>query len=54
MARKAKRSTHPNPKLAEGLAQIAYGGGWGTHLDKRTKRSRTRQNATERAVKDYE
>lgn len=41
-----------NPAYAEGMREIRKSNASGTHLDKRTRRQRTRQSAIYRAILD--
>lgn len=41
-----------NPAYAEGMREIRKSNASGTHLDKRTRRQRTRQSAIHRAILD--
>lgn len=43
---------HANPALSQGLHEIARSGAAGTHLDKRTKRNRSRSAQRTNAIKD--
>ena len=39
-----------NPAMAEAMREIRRSGASGTHLDKRTRRQRTRQSANHNAI----
>lgn len=41
-----------NPAMAEAMREIRRSGASGTHLDKRTRRQRTRQSSIYRAIID--
>lgn len=41
-----------NTELAAANAARAFGGSWGTHLDTRAARARTRSAAKNRAIRD--
>lgn len=42
-----------NPKYAREIHELRRSGAAGQHLDKRTKRQRTRQSSEFRAIQDY-
>ena len=42
-----------NPRYAREIAELRRSGASGQHLDKRTKRARTRQSSEYRAIQDY-
>ncbi len=42
-----------NPRYAREIAELRRSGASGEHLDKRTKRARTRQSSEYRAIQDY-
>ena len=54
MKKKIKFQATANPAYAEGMREIRKSNASGTHLDKRTRRQRTRQSATYRAILDQE
>lgn len=54
MAKKKKYKPVSNPKLAAGMAAIAFSGAWGIHNLKHNRRARTRQAAKSKAIKDFE
>ena len=54
MKKKIKFKATANPAYAEGMREIRKSNASGTHLDKRTRRQRTRQSATYRAIIDQQ
>lgn len=42
-----------NPEYAKGMAEIRRSNASGTHLDKRTKRLRTRQSSEYHHIRDF-
>lgn len=52
-AKKVKKFTPvANPILGKSLAERAQGGSWGTHLDGRERRARTRSASRGKAIQD--
>ncbi|MEQ7845759.1 hypothetical protein [Nocardioides kribbensis] len=49
---KQKRDGVANPELARALVELRRSNAAGTHLDRRTRRLRTRDAAVSRAIRD--
>ena len=49
---KIDKSASARPDQAQAAAERAFSGAWGTHMDARYKRNRTRLNQTKAAIKD--
>jgi hypothetical protein len=49
---KIDKRANARPEQAAAAANRAFSGAWGTHLDGRHKRARTRSTATKRAIRD--
>ena len=54
MKKDSKYKPTANPAYAEGMREIRRSNKAGTHLDKRTRRQRTRQSSIYRAILDQE